>query len=186
MTEAILAAILKSIGTSVGINFALRCASDMASSTLSSTTTGIFALTQKIYKSDPSGEMEKVLKETDIEFKRDILYTLIEKIDSNKIHNKALKQCLDGMKECLADLEKELKIIHQKLEYNKSLWLLPSMRSYKFTNSPDKIRSLFKVLVERRDMLFKMLDLPGLIDSDTLSESTIETNKNLFNKNKKH
>lgn len=156
MTEAIIATALKTVGTTVGINFAFKCIN-----LLSSTASGIYSVSQSVRTNgDPNSDIAKVLKETDIEFKVQVLEEFIKQIDLNKVNNDSLILCISGLNKCLQDIEKELKQIHDRLIYNKSLWLLSSIRSYSFRNNIIRINSHAKVLEERQNMLFKLISLP--------------------------
>jgi hypothetical protein len=155
MANALIATALKTVGTTVGINFAIKCVS-----MITSTTQGIYSITQNIYNTNPCNEIAKVLRETDIELRIQILETFIAQIDTSKIDNQATLLCLDSLKQCLQNIEKELKQIHDRLLYNKSLWFASSIRSYSFKNNVIRMLSYSKILSQRQKMLFELLKTP--------------------------
>lgn len=155
MATTLITTALKTVGTTVGINFAIKCVS-----MISSTTQGIYSITQNIYKSDPNSDIAKVLRETDIELRVQVLETFIAQIDTTKIDNQATLLCLDSLKICLQNIEKELKQIYDRLIYNRSLWFASGLRSYSFKNNVIRITSHSKVLSQRQKMLFELLKTP--------------------------
>jgi hypothetical protein len=97
------------------------------------------------------------LKRLDIESSVKILENLIKELDI-KHKTKTIMESIRSLKECIQNIENELCIVHEKLAYNKTIWMLKNIRSYKCTNSIINLEILKQQLDNRTQMFFYILN----------------------------
>ena len=105
-------------------------------------------------------ETINVLNRTDIEATIMLLQTIISDI-SEKEHNKFVIIALQHVKDCIASIETELKVIKERIAYNSTLYLMSGLRSYDLLPNLNAIELKSAVLDKRCDYLFKAISLRG-------------------------
>jgi hypothetical protein len=124
---------------------------------VSSSANGIYALMSNINNFTSYPDIVTALKGMDIEASIRILEKLIKELNINH-RTKTLEESLNLLKECIVNIENELSSVHEKMAYNSTLkikWI--PFRSYKFSNSIDKLMMLKKQLDNRTHMLFNII-----------------------------
>jgi len=79
---------------------------------------------------------------------------------------------IESIKLCINDITKQLKIIEQRLNYNKSIWLLSSVRSYGLENHIKELKILMNVLNYRFNMLLLYKTNTQQENCSTINESS--------------
>jgi len=139
---------------------------NMSSIFLTNITTSIYNINSYVLKdtNHNANVVSDFIREFDILHK---IKTITEFIDSIQHPNHNVLEEIESIKICINDITKQLKIIEQRLEYNKSIWLLSSIRSYGFENRIKELKILMKVLNDRFNMLvliYKTNNLPKLTE----------------------
>jgi len=124
---------------------------------VSSSAQGIYSLMSNISSYTCFPDIVFALRKLDIEASVRVLEILIKELDI-KHKTDTLEQSLNLLKECLTNIENELCDIHQKLAYNRSLWIFSSLRTYKFTNSIGNLEILKNQLDNRKKIFFDILN----------------------------
>lgn len=71
----------------------------------------------------------------------------------------AISNMLSSILECIQLIESQLTIIHDRISYNKTLWLFRSVRAFGFTNRIIEITALSEILNKRQQLLFNLLSI---------------------------
>jgi len=135
-----------------------------AISAIGTSASGIYTILDSIsyYKGH---NINSLLEELDIQEYLKVLLTLLNEIDLNKHHTQTLALCVDQLRASIIDIEKILVEIHNRLNYNKSLWI-KMFREYSFDNISIKLKILKKQLDNRKEMLFDILKINSSLDSN--------------------
>lgn len=118
----------------------------------------------KVTKNTHYTELIKMLNRTDIEATILLLQTIIIDISClphNKYfnNNKFIIIALNNVKEIICQIEQELHVIKEKINYNTSLYVMSNMRSYDLLANLEIAENKISVLDRRCEYLFKSLDL---------------------------
>lgn len=125
-------------------------------SRVTSSANGIQSMISNIYSYTTYPNVVNALRRLDIEASIRILDNLICELDvSNK--NNTINECINLLKEIILEIERELGDIHAKLAYNRSIYWLSYVRSYKFTSSIQNLEMLKAQLDNRAEKLFIMI-----------------------------
>lgn len=140
--------------TSVGINLVATCISSLTSSA-----NGIYTLVNNMSSSVSIPDITQFLNETDIVEKIKTLECLLNEIDNTKNPTKTLISSINSLGECVKEVEIKLKQVKSRMEYNKSLWLFSSLRSYGFSDIVKSLKILNNTLDQRQKNLFEILKI---------------------------
>ena len=119
---------------------------------------GIAKLSKNVYQI----ELIKVLTKTDIEATLKLLHAIILEIPlyiNLEQTNNSVVIALDNVKDINGKIEEELNLIHTKIEYNNSLYVLSHIRSIDCICNLENIEILIIVLDRRCNYLFTTLDI---------------------------
>lgn len=116
---------------------------------------GYIKLSPHIAQSD----IMKVLSKSDIETTIRLLQSIISEIPHYYNNSASVVIALKNVQEIIANIEEELKDIHNKIIYNSNLYLMSNIRSYDFKTNLDSIEIKVSILDRRRDNLFKTLEV---------------------------
>ena len=119
---------------------------------------GIAKLSKNVYQI----ELIKVLTKTDIEATLKLLHAIILEIPlyiNLEQTNNSVVIALDNVKDIIGKIEEELNLIHTKIEYNNSLYVLSHIRSIDCICNLENIEILIIVLDRRCNYLFTTLDI---------------------------
>ena len=83
---------------------------------------------------------------------------IIDKNYINKPINKSIIIAIDNVKEIIQIIETELTDIHKKIEYNMSLYIMPTFRSYDCNINLTNMETKISILDKRRDNLFRVIE----------------------------
>jgi len=115
-----------------------------------------FDIFQKKELSDDNS-VSNFIKELDISHKME---NVNEYINKAQYVNQFVKSETQSMKILIEKINEQVKIIEERLTYNKSVWL--SIRKYKFNNRISELNALIKVLGERLCTLNSYSDINNL------------------------
>ena len=128
---------------------------------ISTLSLNIYSLTNniKLSKNIYHQDIKDVLMKTDLDATINLLQSIIIEIPNYFNDNMSVIIALKNMQEIIGQIEAELKIINNKMEYNKSIYLMKNYRSYDFKSELKKLETYIFVLEKRRDNLFKTLEV---------------------------
>jgi predicted nucleic acid-binding Zn-ribbon protein len=128
---------------------------------ISSLSLNIYTLTTniKLSKNIYHTEIKEILMKTDLGATIKLLQTIIIDIPLYYNDNDSIIIALKNMQEIISDIEKSLREINNKIEYNNNIFLMKNLRSYDFKNELKELEIYINILEKRRDNLFKTLEL---------------------------
>ena len=141
--------------TATGTIAASATASIVNSITLLSN--NVFTLLNNITKKIHQTEIINLLNKTDIEATMKLLHAIIIEIPESNTNSILIS--LNNVKDIIKQIEEELISIHKKIEYNESLYILQSIRSYDCSLDLENITTKIMILDRRSDYLFRILRL---------------------------
>jgi hypothetical protein len=129
---------------------------DLTLSCLSSATSLIRLIGSIRSNDDSSRDIVDYIVSEDLEKQIGLIVSLIKNIDVN---SEPLKICIGNLEECINSIEGHLKIFNERMSYNKSIWVLASLRSYGFADLLQKLRACAKTLESRIQFLFNVIQI---------------------------
>ncbi len=171
MAELIIPATIGGIGLSLAAN---------CIATLTTSANGIYTLIGNISGSGLIPDITHFLDESDIEDQIRTLVLLLKEIDVDKNPTRTLSSSLRSLQECVSQIEEILHDVKVRLEYNKSLWFMVSLRSYGFTDIVKKLKVLKITLDSRQDKLFDILKINNCLTpmTESIYIETIKKSEN--------
>lgn len=155
---------MESVIGAIGITAATTIINSIT--TLSSnvfTLMGYIKLSPHILQSD----IMKVLNKSDIETTIRLLQSIISEIPQYYNNSTSVVIALKNVQEIIANIEEELKDIHNKIIYNEKLYVMSNLRSYDFKSNLESIEVKVSILDRRRENLFKTLEVFKNFDNMT-------------------
>ncbi len=119
------------------------------------TLTTSIKLSKNIYHQD----VRNILIKTDLGATVKLLQNIIIDIPQYYEDNSSVIIALKNVQEIISDIEKELKLIHNKINYNNGIYIMKNFRSYDFKSELNNLEIYVNILEKRRDNLFKTLEL---------------------------
>jgi len=104
--------------------------------------------------------VSKFMREADMIHKMDNITNYLDKV---QYVNQFVKSETISIKECIGNIIEQIKIIDDRLSYNKSLWLPISVRKFRFNNRFIELNALIKVLGARLCTLNSYSDINGIM-----------------------
>jgi len=143
--------------TSIGIDTCIK--------TVTMSAQGIYSIVTTLTSPSTTPSISYVIKELDLIAEVSVLETLLKEIDLNKHHTETLTLCVKSLEECVLQIEKNLKIVQERSDYNNSLWILTSLRSYGFDDLISTLKLLKLNLSSRKKTLFNVLKINNFLVS---------------------
>jgi hypothetical protein len=168
MAEILIPATLGGIGLSLAAN---------CITTLTTSANGIYTLIGNISSSGIIPDITRFLNESDIEDQIRTLEFLLKEIDIHKNPTRTLSASLASLQECVSKIEEILHDVKTRMEYNKSLWFLVSIRSYGFSDIVQRLKTLKMTLDNRQNKLIDILKINVFLTPMTESKYMEMTNK---------
>jgi hypothetical protein len=137
----------------IGLDGALGCIN-----AFTSTTSNIYLLIKKFSTLPESQSITEYIQETDLELKLRVLDCIVRSIDISH-DTEALALSICSLKGCISEMHCILKDIDQRLQYNMSLWVIRSVRSYGFSDLYDRLKLQSMILDDRRHLLMDVLHI---------------------------
>jgi len=113
----------------------------------------------KLNKTLYNVEITNILSKTDIETTIQLLEVIIAEIPEYYLKSTSVLLALKNLRNIIADIESDLTSIHNKLCYNKSLYIMSNWRSYDFKDDILNLQNKIDILEKRRENLFKTLEV---------------------------
>lgn len=120
----------------------------------------------------------KIITSTDVEATIELLQAVMLEIPEEHMNSPSILISLKNVHNVIEEIENELKDLHSKLEYNKSLYILSNWRSHNFKDNLDKIELLVSILDRRKDNLFKILNTFSIEIKNSCPIEITNTDKN--------
>jgi hypothetical protein len=113
-----------------------------------------------------SKQIEQLIIKSDIKVIIETLELYINEIDTDLLHtSKTLTFSLKNLHDIIDTIKTELERIHYKIQYNKNVYLLYSIRAYGFNSSFERMENYMKTLEIRKNLLFDVIK--GITSIDT-------------------
>lgn len=157
--------IASAVVVSYSLDLTLKCIS-----TLTSSVHGISGLISNIYSQKETMDINKFIKESDLEYDIKLLENIIKEIDIEKNHTNSLAISIHSLKECLCDIEQILDEVQRRYAYNKSLLLFSSFRSLDFKDLFAKLKLEKSTLDNRKNTLFDVIRINNYLIPSKMSE----------------
>lgn len=135
---------------------------------VSSSAQGIYSLMSNISSFTKYPNIVMALKNLDIEASVKVLEKYLRELNL-KNKSKTMEECINSLKECIIDIEKELSMIHEKLAYNSTIKYLTYFRTHKFMSSIDNLTILKNQLDNRTKLFFKILKSNSILNNNISS-----------------
>ncbi len=150
---------------------------NMTTILLSNVTSSIYNINAYIItnKNQSSLKMATFVREYDIIHK---IRTIAQFIESIHINSNMVQQQIESIHQCIDEITKQLKIIEERLIYNKSIWIMTTVRSYGFDNRIKELEILMKVLSERFNLL--VITYKSCNDCNNYDNDNNNNNKDLL------
>ena len=108
-------------------------------------------------------EVYELIDSLDIRNKLDVYSLLVNEFPGTR--SQSVKSSLISLQDVIVDIELQLKNIKNKIDYNKRLWLLSSMRSYSFSKDLKILEKLVAKLDSRIESLKTVTEISKLWNS---------------------
>lgn len=162
--------IVGGIGASLALN---------ALSGLTTSASNIYNLSSNIMNSRGNGsnEIKQLIRESDLERKIKSLQLLLIELNINEKSPITIQHAVQSIKEAIKNISDELSQIYYRMKYNDNLWVVSSLRCYKFHNSYRRLNGHLIKLESRSNSLFQYLQISDNLRKndnieDMLSQST--------------
>ena len=145
--------------------------------TVTSSVKSIFGIMDSISTSKTPGigkktvysDIDDFLDEVDLRTKLDTYSLLILEIPCTR--SKAITNCLINVRNVIKEIEKQMVNIKKKTMYNKSLWLLKSMRAYSINTEFKILQRYIEKLDSRIDRLKTVTEMSKLYNGKVFDAS---------------
>jgi len=114
-------------------------------------------------KNYTNNEVWEFIDGLDIRNKLDTYSLLINEFPGTR--SQSVRNSLIGVQNVIVDIESQLKNIKDKIDYNKKLWVLSSMRSHSFTRDLKALEKLVNKLDNRIESLKTVTEISKLWNS---------------------
>ena len=150
---------IKDLSNIIGLSSTTSLVSNLINSitTISKNVYNLLDLSKNTHTSELILLLERTDIKTTIMLLQSVLTELLE--NQNKIMNKSIVMAIDNVKEIIQLIETELTDIHKKIEYNSTLYIMSSMRSYDCNINLTNMETKISILDKRRDNLFRVIDV---------------------------
>jgi hypothetical protein len=144
----------------VGVDVTLQCLSSVTSSAK-----GIYNMISSIKTNDELLEVMRFIEKEDIEKQTKMVEAILTGVNIEKHHTSALSQCVSDLKECLSTMETLLSAINVRANYNRSIWMFKSFRSYGFSDLFNRLQICTQNLAYRKQALFDVLRINNQLEA---------------------
>lgn len=132
---------------------------------ITTTINGVYTIKDVIKSNTTTGskEVEQIMKDIDIEVKLKIIQLFLSELKITDSTPNTIVYCMNEIKNIITDIEKELNIINERLQYNRCLWIGSAIRAYKFHNCKTRLENYFKNLDQRYQLLISILSIENQV-----------------------
>lgn len=138
---------------------------------------GIYTLSDHIIKSTDSGvaNIQRLIAASDLRNKIKIMSLFIREIEINDETPHSIKQAISSIKDAISDIDKELKQIQYRIDYNDNMYFTAAgLRSYKFDNSYKRLEAKIMTLNNRYDTLKSLFSMRHLLNPNRIKKKDSE------------
>jgi hypothetical protein len=141
-------------------------------SAITSTTNSVYTLANNVTKSSSKSidQIKLLIMKRDLTHKMNLIKTQLNEIKITDKSSETLLLSIEGLNEALIDIDEELKTIHYRINYNKSIVFAKFARSYKFDNCFIRLESKINVMESRYECLNKILLITTKLSKKTNKE----------------
>lgn len=138
----------------LGVDLTIQCLSSA---------TSVVRLIGSIRTNDESKEITNYIEEEDLEKRIGVIMSVIKNINMDKHNTEPLSLCIGNLQECIKRLEDLLKAFNERVLYNRSIWVLSSLRSYGFSDLLAGLKVCTKNLESRKQELFNIIMINNML-----------------------
>ena len=148
---------------------------------ISASSSTIYTLIISISKSSVVyvGDVMDFINASDIKVKLETYTLLFYEIKEQ--NSKTIILCINNICDAIKDIENELRIIETNKNYNESLYVAKTLRSYSFKINIDRLKVLTKLLDDRMIIFRNICDIVSFVgikgNSELKHDLEIETNE---------
>jgi hypothetical protein len=138
---------------------------------------GVYTLSDRIIRSTDSGvtDIKRLITSSDLKSKISIMDLFIKEIDINDTIPYSIKESIESIKIAIKDIEKELKQIQYRIEYNDNLYFTAvGTRAYKFNNSYKRLESKIVTMSTRYETLKSLYSMRQLLNPNRIDKKVSE------------
>lgn len=147
----------------------LRFSALMGSVSMATTfVNGVYALSDRIVRSTDSGvvDIKRVIESSDLKSRIKIMDLFIQDIKIDDSTPKSIIEAINSIKDAVKEIEKELKQIQYRIEYNDTLYFgAGGARLYKFGNSYERLNTKILTLNNRYCTLKSLFQMRHILTS---------------------
>lgn len=149
---------------------------------------GVYTLSDRIIRSTDSGvaDIKRLIESEDLKNRIQIMGIFVKEIKIDDSTSQTIIMATQGINEAIKDIERELKVIQHRMDYNDSLYFSAGgTRFYKFNNSYKRLDAKIKTLNHRYETLrtlFSMRSLMKCEKSDVMNGLGLEENNKIVDK----
>lgn len=127
-------------------------------SSFAATTRGVVDMIGTI-KQSCGPDIKKAIDELDLETTLKIIHCLVSEIQIDDRTPETIHVCLKSLMDVVRLIYDELGRINYRLQYNNSLWVGKTFRSYRFINCESRLRTYMIVLENRKKLLIDIINM---------------------------
>lgn len=139
---------------------------------------GVYTLSDRIIRSTDSGvtDIKRLITSSDLKSKISIMDLFIKEIDINEIIPYSIKKSIESIKIAIKDIEKELKQIQYRIEYNDNLYFTAAgTRAYKFNNSYKRLEAKIVTMSNRYETMKSLYSMRKLLNPNRIDKKVSDT-----------
>jgi hypothetical protein len=128
---------------------------------------GVYTLSDRIIKSTDSGvaDIKRLIESSDLKNRIKIMDMFVREIEINDKTPKSIAMSIESINAAIKDIERELKQIQYRIDYNDSLYFAAGgTRLYKFGNSYKRLSAKIGTLEKRYDTLKSLFSMRNLLN----------------------
>jgi len=157
----------------IGFDLTVKCLTSITSSATNICSLLTYINAHSVH-ADIIFEIQKMDLDTDIEGTTILLAELQPRVNE-KTHTQSLAFHVKKLHEIINTIELLLISIHEKLAYNKSLYIASGFRSHKIENDVEKLKSLKITFNERKTTLLEIIKINSYLKPYHPSQEKYET-----------
>lgn len=140
-------------------------------SMITSFANSVYTISDRIISSTDSGvsNIKRLIESSDLRNRIKIIDLFIKELDMGSNCPSSILESIESIKMAIKDIEKELKQIQYRIDYNDNLYFgVGGMRMYKFGNSYKRLESKIKTFNNRYETFKSLYSMRSLLNKDKL------------------
>lgn len=152
----------------VGLDIGMKVIGGVASSAKQ-----ISSLLGFIKSENDQSDLTHFLRKTDIEVTIKILECIVSELRVGNETPVSVINSLKSLHESLVCIENELQDIKRRLQYNRSLYVFKSLRSYGFKSKMKNLTDNLDILDNRKKLLFETIEISASLERGHINNSIL-------------